>query len=305
MQHFSPPQRKRSGPAYNQPAVMLKRPPNSSLPTYRRSPLHVEVIPLWRFNPHISKMLAEWSLSRGQKRPRSPSSSSMLKRPKLIKSKKSDVENAPANLEKSAPNSLESGFNIIRSLVATVTRATNKIISSQKPRTQLYDLEHYVSAYRRTVTVSTKHIWTASVPSVSPLTTQRLGTRSMHTQDQMYALILKTRELKWNLRIEESEDTAPKDVCILPAPRGTPANLLAERGKFGRRRPYVPHDYVRGLIIPEWKVWNDVQTPADVLLLHRIAVENKMPKVGTEERRMYTKTTVDVVEALNICIRNR
>ena len=58
-------------------------------------------------------------------------------------------------------------------------------------------------------------------------------------------------------------------------------------------------------MIPEWKVWNDVQTPADVLLLHRIAVENKMPKVGTEERRMYTKTTVDVVEALNICIRNR
>ena len=112
---------------------------------------------------------------------------------------KSGIENAPANLEKSAPNSLKSGLNVIRSLVATVTRATNKIISSQKPRTQPYDLENYVSAYRRTVTVSTKHIWTASVPSVSPLTTQRLGTRSMHAQDQVYVLMFKDRELKWSL----------------------------------------------------------------------------------------------------------
>lgn len=140
----------------------------------------------------------------------------MLKRPKPIKKSSrflstlrfvttshvrivpanSGVENAPANLEKSAPNSLKSGLNVIRSLVATVTRATNKI---KKPKTQLYDLEHYVSAYRRTVTVSTKHIWAASVPSVSPLTTQRLGTRSMHAQDQVYVLMLKDRELKWSL----------------------------------------------------------------------------------------------------------
>ncbi|KAH9895276.1 hypothetical protein C8Q73DRAFT_665515 [Cubamyces lactineus] len=193
-----------------------------------------------------------------------------------------------------ASSSLGSGIQAPRPVVATVPFIAWDGTSPQEPDTQLHDLEQYVSAYRRTISMKDNSVTRAS--PIPTLTTQRLGTRPMN--DQVHGLLREHHMRRWSPRVEASEDAAPKNVSA-PSGHGTPANLLAEWERFPMSGPFVPHDYIRGLRIPKWYLTYDISTPAELLLLHRLAAKREMPQPGTAEWRTYKKTSVDVVKDLN------
>ncbi|KAI0323437.1 hypothetical protein GY45DRAFT_1376327 [Cubamyces sp. BRFM 1775] len=221
----------------------------------------------------------------------------MWKRPKPTRKPRKDTnkssENTPVQSDNPVSNSPTSGLNPPPPVVATSSGIVGTITPPEESGTQLHELEQYISAYGRVV--STKYIPGTKVFPITPLTTQRLGTRSMN--NQVHKVLRENHKGRWSPRIDNSEDTTPKNVST-PSDRGTPAKLLVEWEKLPARGPYVPHEDLRGVRFPQWFLNYELRTPADVLFLHRLVVAYQMPQKGDPEWYGFKETSLDIVKAL-------